>query len=52
MKKKEPKESMIVTIYLPRVWNDRISSYAVAKDRSRNEVYRDAIKFFIDIKDS
>lgn len=56
MKNKETKKAkepmMIVTMYLPRHWNSRISEFATQKNRSRNEVYRDCVKFFIDIKDS
>lgn len=50
MAKKIDKDMMVVTMYIPRTWHDKLLIHAGQRSMSCNKIYRESLKFYIEIK--
>lgn len=50
MAKRIDKDMMVVTMYIPRTWHEKLLIHAAQRSMTRNEIYRESLKFYIEIK--
>lgn len=50
MAKRIDKDMMVVTMYIPRTWHTKLLIHACSRSMTLNEIYRESLKFYIEIK--